>query len=55
MTTKEQDKPATPEQALNMAISAGEHLRKHLPNDDQLSEADKLAIALLEKAKRFAG
>lgn len=55
INTKEQDKPATPEQALSMAVNAAEHLRKYLPSDDQLSDADKMAIVLLEKAKRFAG
>lgn len=43
----------TPEQALNMAINAGEHLRKYLPNDEFLTEADRMAVVLLEKAKRF--
>ncbi len=51
---KEQSIPATPEQALNMAVCAAEHLRKYLPNDEQLTESDKMAIALLENAKRFA-
>ena len=54
MTAKEQSIPTTPEQALNMAVCAAEHLRKYLPNDEQLSESDKMAIALLETAKRFA-
>lgn len=57
--TTEQAKPAPTEQALsmalNMAVTAGEHLRKYLPDDELLSDADKMAIALLEEAKRRAG
>ena len=43
----------TLEQALNMALNVAEHLRKHLPDDGHLSDADKLALAMLENVKQF--
>lgn len=43
----------TLEQALNMALNVAEHLRKYLPNDDHLSDADKLALVMLENVKQF--
>lgn len=41
------------EHALNLAINAAEHLRKYLPDDEKLAEADNIAIALLERAKQL--
>lgn len=38
--------------ALSKALLAFEHVRKYLPNDDKLSDADKMAIRMAESARK---